>query len=92
MAKVTIHVPDDLHHRMEAEVLRRGTTRSGLWVEGARSVLEQSGSRSDFYVRAAAAMGAPESRRYQERSFEALRARPATPPMEDDIEAPEHLR
>ena len=71
---------------MEAEVLRRGTTRSGLWVEGARSVLEQSGSRSDFYVRAAAAMGDPEW------SFEALRARPATPPMEDDIEAPEHLR
>ena len=92
MAKVTIHVPDDIHRRMEAEVLRRRTTRSGLWVEGAKSVLEQSGSRSVFYERALATMEDPEFRRYQERSLEALRASPATPPMEDDIEAPEHLR
>ena len=73
-------------------MLRRGTSRSGLWVEGAKSVLEQSGSRSTFYERALTAIGDPEFRRYQEQSFEALRARPATPPMADDIEAPEHLR
>lgn len=92
MAKVTIHVPDDIHRRMEAEVLRRRTTRSGLWVEGAKSVLEQSGSRSDFYQRAAVVMADPEFRRDQERSLEALRASPALPPIDDDIEAPEHLR
>jgi predicted 2-oxoglutarate/Fe(II)-dependent dioxygenase YbiX len=77
---------------MEAEVLRRRTTRSGLWVEGAKSVLEQSGSRSVFYERALATMEDPEFRRYQERSLEALRASPATPPIDDDIEAPERLR
>ena len=77
---------------MENEVLRRGTTRSGLWVEGAKLVLEEAGSRSDFYERAAAAMREAEFRRYQEQSLQAYRARPTIPPMDDDIEAPPHLR
>lgn len=72
--------------------MRRGTTRSGLWVQGAKSMLEESGSRSDFYQRAVAVMTDPEFRRDQERSLEALRASPALPPIDDDIEAPEHLR
>lgn len=92
MPKVTIHVPDDVHEQMEAEVLRRGTTRSGLWVEGAQSVLAERGVRSRFYEQALAATQDPEFREYQAESLRAHQKRPAMPPLDDDIEAPAHLR
>ncbi len=95
MPKVTIHVPDDVNERMEREVSRRGTSRSGLWVEGARTILADVTQRSTFYEKARRVIESESFRRYQERSladYEASRARDLLPSTDDDIEAPEHLR
>ncbi len=45
MAKVTVSLPDDLLGEIDAEVRRRGTTRSGLLRTFAAEALNRRGSR-----------------------------------------------
>lgn len=93
MAKITIHVPDDVHEQMEREVTRRGTTRSGLWVEAAQKVLEAGETRSSFFHQMADAMQDPGFREWQAESHAQHSGSPELPAFEvDTIEPPEGLR
>ena len=95
MPKVTIHVPEEIHERMEREVARRRMTRSGLYVEGAKAVLADGGERSEFRRRVEKAMQSEGFKRYQEESLamhEATRARYPLPSPDETFEPPEHLK
>jgi len=93
MAKITIHVPDDVHEQMEREVTRRGTTRSGLWVEAAQKVLEAGETRSRFFHQLADAMQNEDFRHWQAESRAEHRGRPQLPAFEaDNIDPPDDIR